>query len=182
MKKVFAVIFAAMLAASMVGCSSTPSTTSAASTASTAAVESKAAESKTAESKTDEAKDSGTLGDYSVAIESARLSEDYESKPVVVVKYKFTNNSEKASAFITTITNKAFQDGVELPLAMVNSTKDTKYNAENSLKEIKKGASIEVEEGYKLTNQKSKIQVEVNELISMSKDKLSKTFDATALK
>ena len=136
----------------------------------------------TVESKVETAKDTGKLGDYTVAIESARLSKDYEGKPAVVVKYKFTNNGDKATSFMVAITNKAFQDGVELELAMVDSTKDAKFNSGDGLKEIKKGASLEVEEAYKLSNQKSKIEVEANELVSMSSDKLSKTFDAAALK
>lgn len=180
MKKLLAMILAAMLSVSVAGCSSnTGSTSTSASSSVSSSTSSKAEAATTAEAET--AKDNGTLGDYTVAIESARLSKDYNDKPVVVVKYKFTNNGDKDAAFMTSISGKAFQDGVELEMAVINSANDKKYNAGDLTKQIKKGGSIEVEKGYVLSNQTSKIEVEASQLISLSDTKLSKEFDASKL-
>lgn len=121
--------------------------------------------------------DTGTLGDYTVSIESARLAKDYQGKNAIIVKYKFTNNADKATSFMFAIGNKAFQDGVQLETAII--TDDKTYNVQNGLKDIQKGASLEVEEGYLLSNDKSVVSVESSELISFSDIKLTKTFDIT---
>lgn len=179
MKKALVMILVAMLAVSVAGCSSSTSGTTSSSASSS--VSSAATTEAPTTAKADSASDNGTLGKYTVAIESARLSKDYKGNPVVVVKYKFTNNGDEATAFMTAVSGKAFQDGVELPIAVVDSTSDKKYNSEDSLKQIKKGASIEVEQGYSLSNKTSKIEVEASELVSFSGEKLTKDFDATKL-
>lgn len=180
MKKVFSIICAAVIASTTAACGSTPTQSSSVVQGDASAVTSSSAASIASDAP--KSTDSGTLGDYTVKIESARLSKDYEGKKVVVVKYKFTNNGDKAVPFMTAISGKAFQDGVELELAIVDSTKDKKFNSANSLKEIKKGASIEVEEGYLLSNNKSKVEVEATEFISLNETKLVKEFDVTKLK
>jgi hypothetical protein len=123
--------------------------------------------------------DTGTLGDYAVSVESARLVKDYQGKNAIIVKYKFTNNADKATSFMIAIGNKAFQDGVQLETAII--TDDKTYNVQNSLKDIQKGASLEVEEGYLLSSDKSVVSIEASELISFNDTKLTKTFDITKL-
>lgn len=177
MKKLIAFVLSAMMVLPLAACGTTSgssSSTPSASSSSPAKTESKV------ESKSDAPKDSGTLGDYSVAIESARLSKDYNGKPVIIVKYKFTNNDEKAKSFMASVIGKAFQDGVELETAVV--TDDKSYNANNYMKDIKKGASIEVECCYSLSNTKSKVEVDLSEIITLGDEKVSKTFDITKLK
>jgi hypothetical protein len=176
-----AIILSAALMLSLLGCgggNSSSSTVSASGGASKAT--SSQAMSK-AESKAS-AQDSGKLGNYTAVIESARLSKDYEDKKVMLVKYKFTNNSDKSISFASALIGKAFQDGVQLENAVVDSSTDKKYNIDNYMKEIKKGASLEVECPYKLSNTKSKVEVELTEIISMSDEKLTKTFDISKLK
>jgi hypothetical protein len=184
MRKGIATILATMIAVSFLGCSSGAALSSAGSASTPSTVAESKAQAKT-ESKTEskvesKASDSGKIGEYSVVIESARLSKDYEGKKAVVVKYKFTNGSDKATSFATALIGKTFQDGVQLEDAMLSD--DKQYNAENYMKEIKKGASLEVECPYKLSNDKSKVEVEVSKVISMDDEKLEKTFDITALK
>lgn len=185
MKKGIAILLAATLAVSLFGCgggnssSSNVSASKGTSGATTSQAESKTASK--AESKTS-AQDSGKLGDYTATIESARLSKDYEGKKIILVKYKFTNNSDKSISFASALIGKAFQDGVQLEDAMVDSSKDTKYNADNYMKEIKKGASIEVECPYKLSSEKSKVEIDLTEVISMSDEKLTKVFDISKAK
>ena len=55
-----------------------------------------------------------TLGDYNVVIESCRLAADYAGAPIVIVKYKFTNNGDEPACFAWSLEYDAFQDGVGL--------------------------------------------------------------------
>lgn len=123
--------------------------------------------------------DSGSLGDYHVAILSARKAVDYEGKPALVVSYKFTNNAADNKMFLSSVSGKAFQDGVQLETAII--TGDDGINAENQMKELKTGASIEVDVAYLLDNETSDVEVEVSELISFSDEKLVKTFNLAGL-
>ena len=120
--------------------------------------------------------DNTSIGDYSVEIVSCRLAKDYANKDVVIVKYKFTNNNDdEATAFYLTFDDAVYQNGVGLNEAYV--LKDSaNYNADNQTKEIKKGASIEVEAAYELNDTTTDIEVEVKELFSFSDKTIKKTF------
>lgn len=117
-----------------------------------------------------------TLGDYSVVIDSCRLAKDYEGDAVVIVKYVFTNNNDDdAAAFYLAFEDTVYQNGVGLNEAYILAD-SAKYNADNQTKEIKKGASIEVEVAYELNDTTTDIEVEVKELFSFSDKTLTKTF------
>ena len=115
------------------------------------------------------------LGEYKVVIDSCRFAEDYEGKDVVIVKYIFTNNDNDATAFWTAFDDNVYQDGVGLNEAYVLED-SANYTADNQTKEIKKGASIEVEVAYELNDTTTDIEVEVKELISFNDDVVTKTF------
>lgn len=119
------------------------------------------------------------LGDYSVVIDSIRFAETFDDKKAVIVKYVFTNNkAENASSFMATFDDNVYQNGVGLNPAFI--LKDSaKYSADNQTKEIKKGASIEVEVAYELNDTTTNIEVEVKELWSFSNKTLTKTFSIT---
>ena len=125
---------------------------------------------------TDPAPDN-TLGDYEVTIDSCRLAKDYEDNPVVIVKYTFANIKDDDNAsFMWAIDSHVFQNGVGLNTAIVID--DTfNYNSDDQMKEIKKGASIELEVAYVLNDTTTPIEVELGELISFSDKKITKTFD-----
>lgn len=116
------------------------------------------------------------IGKYSVVIDSCRLADDYSGKPVVIVKYIFTNISDEDSAsFMVAFDEEVYQNGVGLNDAYVLD--DTaNYNADNQTKEIKKGATLEVEVAYELNDTTTDIEVEVKELFSFNDKKLTKTF------
>ena len=140
----------------------------------TGSIESKATTEKAQEAeKANEPKDGeGTLGDYSIKILKAKKGKDYQKKPVLIVTYKFTNNGDEPKSFTFATSAKAYQDGVECEKAYVVDGVDTSKGTAD----IKKGASIEVSEAYKLSNQKSDVEVEVKELISFGNDVVKKTF------
>ncbi len=120
--------------------------------------------------------DSDRLGDYSLVIDSCRLAEDYEGKPVAIIKYIFTNvEDEDAASFTFAFNDTVFQNGVSLNSAYVLND-DANYSIDNQTKEIKKGASLEVEVAYELNDTTSDLEVEVSELISLDDKVIKKTF------
>ena len=123
----------------------------------------------------DEEENDSNLGDYLVEIKSCRLAEDYSGKDVVIVKYKFTNNDDKPTAFYLAFQDTVYQDGVGLNESYVLD-ESADYNADNQTKEIKKGKSIEVEVAYELNDTTTDIEVEVSELISFNDSVVTKTF------
>lgn len=69
----------------------------------------------------------------------------------------------------------AYQGGVGLNGAYFLSD-SAKYSADNQTKEIKKGASIEVEVAYELNDTTTDVEVEVKELFSFDNTTIKKTF------
>ncbi len=119
---------------------------------------------------------SNALGDYTVDIVSCRLAKDYEGKDVVIVKYHFANvNGNSAQAFYIAIDDNVYQNGVGLNEAYVLND-DANYSSDNQMKEIKKGASIDVEVAYVLNDATTDIEVEVKELFSFDDKVITKTF------
>lgn len=127
----------------------------------------------------DQGKDSAgndEIGKYSVVIDSCRLAEDYEGDPVVIVKYVFSNlDDDDAASFSLTFDDTVYQNGVGLNTAYVLDD-SANYDADNQTKEIKKGASIEVEVAYELNDTTTDIDVEVKELFSFDETTITKTF------
>ncbi|MDO4618900.1 MAG: DUF5067 domain-containing protein [Clostridia bacterium] len=116
------------------------------------------------------------LGDYQIDILSCRLAKDYENKDVVIVKYNYTNVSDdSAASFSLAFMDSVYQNGVGLNKAYVLND-SANYSSDNQNKEIKKGASIEVEVAYELNDTTTDIEVEVSEFISLNEDVVKKTF------
>lgn len=115
------------------------------------------------------------LGDYNVIIESCRLSIDYKDAPIVIVKYKFTNNGDEPASFSWSLEDRAFQDGVGLN-ECYTADDCANYSYDNQTKEIKKGASLYVEVAYVLNDSTTDVEIEVSELFSFSDKKITKTF------
>lgn len=116
-----------------------------------------------------------TLGDYNVVIESCRLATDYEGEPIVIVKYKFTNNGDEPACFAWSLEYDAFQDGVGLNECYF-ADDSANYSSDNQTKEIKRGTSLSVEVAYELNDSTTDVEIEVSELVSFSNKKITKTF------
>lgn len=111
---------------------------------------------------------------YYIEVLSARKSKDYSGKDVVIISYRYTNNSNETQSFMFAFNTQVFQNNVELESAIV--TNDKSYNSENSLKDIKPGGTIEVQEAYILQDD-SPVTVEVGPLFSFGDDTvISKIF------
>lgn len=125
---------------------------------------------------TEETKSNDQIGDYSLVIDSCRLAKSYDDKPVIIVKYIFGNVSDDdAACFSFTFEHAVYQNGVGLNEAWVLDD-SANYSMDNQSKEIKKGATIEVEVAYELNDTTTDIEVEVSELISFNDSKITKTF------
>lgn len=118
----------------------------------------------------------GNLGDYNVDINSCHVAQDYEGKPVIIIKYTFKNVADDdAASFSWSVSDKVYQNGVELE-SCYSLDESAGYNSENQSTNIKKGASIEVEVAYELNDTTSDVEVEVEELISFDDKTVKKTF------
>lgn len=124
-------------------------------------------------------RETGRIGDYEVAIRSARLSEDYRQKDVLIVTYDFTNHGEDGMSFLIAINAKAYQNGHELSMATV--TGDKEYRIQDMMKDVEPGGTQQVQRAFLLEDTTSPVEAQVSELISMNQDKFSRTFDLTAL-
>ena len=119
------------------------------------------------------------IGDYTVEIQSCRLAKDYEGKGVVIVKYLYTNvANDDATAFFTAFDETVYQNGVGLNESYFVDD-SANYSSDNQMKQIKKGASLEVEVAYELNDTTTDIEVEVKELFSFDEKTLTKTFSIT---
>ena len=116
------------------------------------------------------------LGQYNIVIDSYRLAEDMFGKPIIIVKYKFTNNSSNSAAFWTTVDDNVYQNGVGLNECYFTDD-SANYSSDNQTKEIKTGVTLDVEVAYELNDETTTIEVEVTELISFSNKKVTKIFN-----
>lgn len=120
--------------------------------------------------------DNAEIGAYSVEISDCRLAKDYEGKDVVIIKYKFTNNTnDTPTSFLVAFDDGVYQSGVGLNEAIIID-ESVNYSSDNQMKEIKKGASIDVEVAYVLNDSVTDVEVEVKELFSFDDKTITKTF------
>lgn len=118
-----------------------------------------------------------SLGAYSVEISDCRIAKDYTGAPVVIVTYKYTNNTnDEPTSFYIAFDDAAFQNGVGLNKAYVLDD-DADYDEANQSKEIKKGSTIDVEVAYTLNDTETPVEIEVKELFSFDDKTITKTFD-----
>lgn len=167
-KRLLALIFAALMAASLTACGGDTSTSGGDSTGGdTAETEEQPEQAEP------ETTDSGSVGDYDVTIGDCAFGEDYEGNKMIVVNYDFTNNSDEAIMPLVGVTMKAFQDGVELEMAIAMDA--NVYDAGIAQKEVKPGASLAgCQNAYVLTSE-SPVEVEVSPMIGDVV--LTKTFE-----
>ncbi|MBQ7821689.1 MAG: DUF5067 domain-containing protein [Clostridia bacterium] len=121
------------------------------------------------------AEDDSNIGKYVLEIDSCRLAEDYEGKSVAIVKYIFTNNDDNPVSFMVAFDDAVYQNGIGLNNSYFLAD-SANYSVDNQSKEIRTGATIEVEVAYELNDSTSDLEVEVGELFSFSDKKITKIF------
>lgn len=122
---------------------------------------------------------SGTIGDFDVEITGAALAQDYEGNPAIVISYIWTNNSEDTTSPMAEVIGSAFQDGIELETAIIAD--DEVYDSGSSMKEVRPGASLEVQAAYVLDSETSVVEFEIEEFLGFSDEMVSMNFDPTTL-
>lgn len=115
------------------------------------------------------------LGEYNLEIMGCRIAKDFEGKDVVIVKYKFTNNSDDAASFMVAFDDAVYQDGIGLNEAYILD-ESANYSSDNQTKEIKTGSSLEVEAAYELNDTETDVEVEVKQLFSFDDSVVKKSF------
>jgi len=96
---------------------------------------------------------------------SHEIVENMAGDKCLAVYYEFTNNDDEAKSFSYTISDKAFQNGIELDTSMFHVNDDSK----NSGSEIKPGVTITVCSGFVLRDETAEVELEVGEWITLKK-------------
>ena len=122
---------------------------------------------------------SGTLGSYYVTIKDAKLADDYDGNPAIVITYHWQNNSEDTISALTALRPRAFQDGVQMDSAIIgnNNICDT----DSTWRNIRPGSSTNVQVAYKLRSNTAPVEFELQEFLSRSDEMVTKTFDVSTL-
>lgn len=181
MKRVITIILAGMMIVSLFGCTasgpeeSSPENSNQMAQVESAQVESVAPSDDVSEYVPEELESSGDIGDYSISINGFELIEDYSGAPAILISYTFTNNGEETANAMTSISERAYQNGVELDMAIIANSDI--LNADDQMKDIKTGASIDLKSAFLLTSETAPVEFEIFEWISFSDEKIGSIFD-----
>lgn len=93
-------------------------------------------------------------------IYNCRTAKGYDGEPIVIVSYKFTNNSDEPVSFLFMFASRAYQAGVELEDCYLVADSEN-YSWENQTKNIKGGATIDVEFAYELNDTYTDVEIEL---------------------
>ncbi len=115
----------------------------------------------------------GNLGDYKIEIVSCRIDRNLLDEDIVIIKYAFTNNGDDPASFAGALETNVYQNDIGLNETIFG---DDNYESDAQLKEIKKGATLELEIAYKLDDKTTDVEVEVKEFFSFSDKVITKSF------
>lgn len=123
----------------------------------------------------------GTVGDYYVEIQSAFIANDHEGSPAIIVTYSWTNNSDRTTNALTVLSEKAYQHGVQLDRAIIYSSETPGYEANTSTRNLRPGATTEVQCAFSISDSTAEVELEISEFIGFSSDTVTTSFDLSAL-
>ncbi|MBD5543754.1 MAG: DUF5067 domain-containing protein [Lachnospiraceae bacterium] len=103
------------------------------------------------------------ISDCTVKYIKHEIVENMAGDKCVAVYYEFTNNSDEGKTFDYTVSDKAFQNGVELDTSLFYVDTDNK----DSSSEIKPGVSVEVCSGFVLRDDTTDIELEIGAWITL---------------
>lgn len=109
--------------------------------------------------------------DYVVSLVSHKIAVDYEGNNAVIVEFGFTNNSEEAVSFAEAMAYSAFQDGAALERTVM--AEDSGADVLSEFRSIKPGAGISVTVAYRLIDETTPVDLEIERTFSFSEDKLT---------
>ena len=171
-KKWIVGLLAISMIAAMGGCSGTESSSSKAEKSSSAET-SVADESNREEASAEEESNAEETVDseFNVELLSTSISQDYEGKPVLVVEYNFTNNSDESASFMFSCQDKAFQNGIECDNTVFGCDE---IDSQQQLNEIQPGTTYALKIGYHLQDTTSPVDIEVTSLDFIDEETLLK--------
>lgn len=103
------------------------------------------------------------ISDCTVKYIKHEIIENMAGEKCVAVYYEFSNNSKDGKSFFTTVSDKAFQNGIELDSSMFHVSDESK----DSTTEIKPGVTLEVCSGFVLRDDETDVELEVSAWISL---------------
>lgn len=105
---------------------------------------------------------SGDTSMYKVDIKSARIACDSDGEKSVVVKFSYTNNTDRARAFFSATDYGVYQNGVSLQKTYGDSDSNDPFGCDYpDDKEVMSGATFEFEMGFLIDDEDADILVEV---------------------
>lgn len=93
---------------------------------------------------------------YELSIKNSYISKDFEDKPVLVVTYEFKHHEEKSKSFSLSISDTAYQNGVECSSSAFCDDIDTQMQ----LNDVKPDTTYTLKVGYKLQNETTPVEIE----------------------
>lgn len=103
----------------------------------------------------------GTVGDSYIEVKGWEIKYDYSGKPALVLTYDWTNNSKDTTSALMSVSVKGFQKGVELDIGILL---DNSVDTGSSLRDVRPGTTITVQEVFTLSDTESEVEFEISEL------------------
>lgn len=120
------------------------------------------------------------VGNYAVSILSAKLANDYEGNPAIIITCEWTNNSSETVNALSAFTQRAFQNGVQLESAMMLS--DSGFDSQ-IMTSLRPGASTTIQYAFELRDKTSAVEFELTEFLALADTGTAKkTFNLSTLK
>ena len=88
---------------------------------------------------------SGTIGEFAVSIDDAKVTTSRNGKKSILVTYSFKNGSSKNTNFADVLSAEAYQHDTACPQA---SMENQEHDIENMLTELKPGETRKIYEAY----------------------------------
>lgn len=115
------------------------------------------------------------VGDYSVMIKDSEVVESNDGN-ILIVTYLFQNHSDSSASFAYSISDKAFQNGIEAEKEYFVLDHDFDFNS--ATKDIQNNVTLEVQQAYRLNDPTSPVTIEITRAFSVfSDEKLTYTID-----
>lgn len=110
----------------------------------------------------------GDIDECHVSLLSMDVMSDYKGDPALVLTILYTNNGDKAKPYMTAVSTKLFQNGVQLERAI--SVKDV--DTQGQMAEVKPGASLELKIAYSIADISVPVEIEFGRYIDFSANPL----------
>ena len=108
-----------------------------------------------------EAAESVSKPKYEIKINKTFISQDYEQKPVLVVEYEWTNNSDKTVSFTFAVQDNVYQNGIECSSTVFGCND---VDAEQQLTKIQPGTTYTLNVAYMLQDSNADAEIVITDL------------------